>query len=97
MLGASDKMDGPHQSYVRKHHDGIIDKIADDDPGKLASAAEVVPPGQHTRCAKCGLDKPTPYRRDDLGGYVCLTCVENYLNETIVRLEACEDKLKKVP
>lgn len=36
-------------------------------------------------CASCGLRKPTPYRRDDMGGYVCLTCVETRLNKA----EAC--------
>jgi hypothetical protein len=49
--------------------------------------------GQHTVCAKCGLDKPTPYRRDDLGGYVCLTCVETYLNETLDKLDNCHQDL----
>lgn len=35
------------------------------------------------RCAKCGGAKPLPYRRDDLGGFVCLTCVEKRLDELI--------------
>ena len=38
-------------------------------------------------CANCHELKPTPYRRDDLGGYVCLTCVENYLDQTLEKLK----------
>ncbi len=34
-------------------------------------------------CACCGESKPLPYRRDDLGGYVCLTCVEKRLDALI--------------
>ena len=36
---------------------------------------------QHTRCAVCGTDKHTPLRRDEMGGYVCLTCIDKRLNE----------------
>jgi len=43
-----------------------------------------------SKCAKCDVLKVLPYRRDDLGGYVCLTCVERYLNETIGRALAAE-------
>jgi hypothetical protein len=44
----------------------------------------------HTKtqtCAHCGQVKPTPYRRDDLGGYVCLTCVERYLDDALDALD----------
>ena len=36
---------------------------------------------QHTMCAGCGVDKHTPLRRDEMGGYVCLTCIDRRLNE----------------
>lgn len=35
---------------------------------------------QHTVCAGCFVDKPTPLRRDEMGGYVCLTCVDKRLD-----------------
>jgi len=31
-------------------------------------------------CAQCRETRALPYRRDDLGGYVCLTCVEEALD-----------------
>lgn len=36
---------------------------------------------QHTHCAGCGKDKHTPLRRDEMGGYVCLTCIDKRLDE----------------
>jgi hypothetical protein len=53
---------------------------ADSDPN-------YAPPGT---CANCGKAKRLPYRRDDLGGYVCLTCVERHLNAQKVRAEKAE-------
>ncbi|WP_350403426.1 hypothetical protein ABCR88_21015 [Pseudomonas sp. W17] len=38
---------------------------------------------QATNCAGCGLRKHTPLRVDDMGGYVCLTCIDNKLNELL--------------
>lgn len=43
---------------------------------------------QHTRCAICGEDKHTPLRRDEMGGYVCLTCIDNQLDELLALREA---------
>jgi hypothetical protein len=40
------------------------------------------------QCAHCGEHKPTPYRRDELGGYVCLACVEQHLNNVIQSAES---------
>ena len=40
-----------------------------------------IPAIQATKCAGCGERKNTPLRRDDMGGYVCLTCVDKRLNE----------------
>ena len=36
-------------------------------------------PAQGTACAVCGIVKPTPIRNDEMGGYVCLTCVDREL------------------
>lgn len=47
------------------------------------------------QCAKCGEVKPTPYRRDDLGGYVCLTCVERYLDATLDAAENLRAELDR--
>jgi hypothetical protein len=35
---------------------------------------------QKTNCARCGKNKHTPLRRDEMGGYVCLTCVDKLLD-----------------
>lgn len=47
-----------------------------------------------TKCAVCLEDKPTPFRRDEMGGYVCLTCVDKRLDtqDALVRqlVEAIE-------
>jgi hypothetical protein len=34
---------------------------------------------QATKCAGCGDYKHTPLRVDAMGGYVCLTCIDNKL------------------
>jgi hypothetical protein len=49
-----------------------------------------------SECAKCGVKKVLPYRRDDLGGYVCLTCVEQYLDATIGKLRDLEARFAKI-
>jgi hypothetical protein len=45
---------------------------------------------QSTICAGCGKDKHTPLRNDDMGGYVCLTCIDREL----ARQQAYNEKLK---
>jgi hypothetical protein len=35
---------------------------------------------QATECAGCGVRKHTPLRRDEMGGYVCLTCIDRRLD-----------------
>lgn len=35
---------------------------------------------QATNCAGCGLLKHTPLRVDEMGGYVCLTCIDKQLD-----------------
>ena len=42
---------------------------------------------QATECASCGVRKHTPLRVDWMGGYVCLTCIDNQLDE----LNSAED------
>ncbi|WP_248313168.1 hypothetical protein [Bosea sp. F3-2] len=36
---------------------------------------------QATACAACGEHKHTPLSRDEMGGYVCLTCIDKRLND----------------
>jgi transposase len=50
---------------------------------------------QHTKCALCGEDKPTPLRRDDMGGYVCLACVEKKLDQVQPALDENKKKLSE--
>jgi hypothetical protein len=38
---------------------------------------------QETSCAGCGIRKHTPLRVDDMGGYVCLTCIDEKLGELL--------------
>jgi hypothetical protein len=35
---------------------------------------------QSTNCAVCGERKHTPLRRDEMGGYVCLSCIDKELD-----------------
>lgn len=42
-------------------------------------SSSLVWPGD-SKCAKCLKVKPLPLRRDEMGGYVCLTCVDKELN-----------------
>lgn len=35
---------------------------------------------QQTECDGCGNLKHTPLRRDEMGGYVCLTCIDKQLD-----------------
>lgn len=51
--------------------------------------------GNQGPCAKCLRKKPLPYRRDDLGGYVCLACVEKYLDLLIDKCRDLEMALEK--
>ena len=48
---------------------------------------------QHTDCAMCGADKHTPLRRDDLGGYVCLSCIDKQLSEQTTDIEGYEQQV----
>lgn len=46
---------------------------------------------QHTICAACLQDKPTPLRIDRMGGYVCLTCVDKQIEELYIRAELAKE------
>lgn len=37
--------------------------------------------GSGQPCATCGKNRHTPLRRDDMGGYVCLQCVDERLTK----------------
>jgi Lar family restriction alleviation protein len=45
---------------------------------------------QQTTCAVCGQVKHTPLRRDEMGGYVCLTCIDKHLDKHGVHIKALE-------
>ena len=47
---------------------------------------------QATECAGCGKRKHTPLRNDEMGGYVCLTCIDKELErlQSIVPLKGGE-------
>jgi hypothetical protein len=50
---------------------------------------------QETSCAWCDKRKHTPLRRDEMGGYVCLTCIDRRLDRLTKALETvchCDDK-----
>lgn len=38
---------------------------------------------QATKCASCGNHKHTPLRIDEMGGYVCLTCIDQKLGSLL--------------
>ena len=44
---------------------------------------------QKTKCAICGELKETPLRRDELGGYVCLSCIDKYLDSVKTKTGTC--------
>lgn len=71
--------------------DGDIERLIAEDLPALISRLRVVSEvaaatcqehccTQRTACASCGKHKHTPLRRNDMGGYVCLTCVDKLLN-----------------
>lgn len=62
---------------------------------------EVYSADEKTTCAVCGEYKYTPLRRDDMGGYVCLTCIDKELNKRnqkdmdIMRVKEKEDLMSR--
>lgn len=61
--------------YVPSVEDGlaVLKKWAESAPQEAGA--------QHTICAVCLIDKPTPLRIDWMGGYVCLTCINEELEQ----------------
>lgn len=65
----------------------VFDKIVKEVLEMAVEAGAIQPPeGKHTyvstqatHCAGCGKHKHTPLRIDAMGGYVCLTCIDNKL------------------
>lgn len=47
---------------------------------------------QATNCAVCGKHKHTPLRNDTMGGYVCLTCIDQELE----RLQAASPQNDRI-
>lgn len=48
---------------------------------------------QSTSCAGCGVRKHTPLRVDEMGGYVCLTCIDKKLSDLFETKRAPESQL----
>lgn len=46
---------------------------------------------QSTACAGCGKVKHTPLRRDEMGGYVCLACIDKELTALRRKVEAAKE------
>lgn len=47
---------------------------------------------QATDCAGCGKHKHTPLRRDEMGGYVCLTCIDKRLEHALRELAEARER-----
>ena len=64
-------------------HNHALESILDYIERVLAKRNVVQPVAevQLTKCAVCGQHKHTPLRRDETGGYVCLTCVDKELDK----------------
>lgn len=52
-----------------------------DDLEKLERSKYTYSSTQATNCAQCGKHGHTPLRVDHLGGYLCLTCIDNALHQ----------------
>jgi formylmethanofuran dehydrogenase subunit E len=72
---------------LRKSSEAIADELNQTRQRAVSAEIKFQAYVRTQECAHCSQIKPTPYRRDDLGGYVCLTCVERYLDETLDELE----------
>lgn len=53
---------------------------------------EAEKPEQHTKCAVCGEYKNTPLRRDEMGGYVCLSCIDKRLDAAEWLIKTLKDR-----
>ena len=64
--------------HLKNECDNVIIESAWNDIKWLLNRAE---PIHTTKCACCGKEKECPLRRDEMDGYVCLTCVDKRLDE----------------
>lgn len=70
-------------------HGGPLDLALVDDMTIAVEAIHAALPSetakdqQHTKCAVCLEDKNTPLRRDEMDGYVCLTCIDKQLDKNM--------------
>lgn len=78
-----DSVGGIDKMPVMMHHDGTVVEFIDSVlKSRAADALDSQPTyssHQATNCAECGEHKHTPLRIDAMGGYVCLTCIDNKL------------------
>ena len=78
-----------NRKYVASCGDAGGEGAAKPYPAPAGSASEFTYASkQATVCAVCGERKHTPLRNDEMGGYVCLTCIDREL----VRLHSPNDK-----
>jgi len=74
----------PTPQQISDYLDGLDDirrAVVEREARAMSPAAE--PVAQATTCAGCGKHKPTPLRIDAMGGYVCLTCIDEKLSSLL--------------
>lgn len=75
-----DDLDGANKSLAWANEE-ILRLRAELEEAKAERAAMTYSSKQATECAGCGKRKHTPLRRDEMGGYVCLTCIDRELDK----------------
>lgn len=63
---------------------------------KAALPSETAKDQQHTKCAICLEDKNTPLRRDEMDGYVCLTCIDKQLDKNMETIAAQKRQIEEL-
>ena len=64
----------PHlESFARGVEHGLVDALV------MSNTYDV-----KAFCAVCGQEKLCPIKREEMGGYVCLSCIDNKLNEYLL-------------
>lgn len=61
------------ESFARGVEHGLVDALV------ISNNYEV-----KAFCAGCGQEKICPIKRDEMGGYVCLSCIDAKLNEYFI-------------
>jgi len=62
-----------------KHGDLPASRLTEEEHTEVYNILLDIPQLQETKCACCLQVRQTPIRNDDMGGYVCLTCVDKEL------------------